>query len=180
MEKDTVVPKGGFYIGRYEAGQGENNKPQSKKGAVWHTIDQETAKINAKTYIDNNHVKSALISGIQWDATMAFISKETRTDGNGKTYDVTAALTETGFTRHTGSKADSGANKADKVCNIYDLEGNYFEYTAEKSTYRTDIPYVARGSTFNRSESASNRGVGYGNEASNVCFRLALYVMENG
>jgi len=34
---------------------------------------------------------------------------------------------------HTGSPDESGQNLADRVCNIFDLEGNYYENVAEKT-----------------------------------------------
>ena len=106
----------------------------SKKGAtVWLYITQTEAKEKAKDFIINNEkVKSGLITGIQWDVTMAFINKKSRLDGEGKTYDATTYST----TRHNkGSIATSGQNEADKVWNIYDLEGNGWEYIAESGYY---------------------------------------------
>ena len=80
-ERDAVVSKGGFYISRYEAGNEGLDKLISKNGAtVWNYIavedDGETkgCKTIAKTFIDNDNVKSALCSGIQWDMTMAFVN----------------------------------------------------------------------------------------------------------
>ena len=72
VEKEQVVSKGGFYIARYEAGIetiNEERKVVSKKKAnVWTGITQDNAKSTAKTmFLEDNHVKSALISGIQWD-----------------------------------------------------------------------------------------------------------------
>ena len=61
--------------------------------------------------------------------TMAFISSKPRLDGTNKTYDVT----KSDSSRHVGSNVTiAGNNEADKVCNIYDLEGNAYEYVAEK------------------------------------------------
>ena len=61
--------------------------------------------------------------------TMAFISSKPRLDGTNKTYDVT----KSDSSGHVGSSVTiAGNNEADKVCNIYDLEGNAYEYVAEK------------------------------------------------
>ncbi len=175
-EETAVRNAKGFYISRYEAGTERTNTLVSKKGvAVWISITQETAKTTAKTmYASNTHVKSALISGIQWDMTMAFISSKPRLDGTNKTYNVT----KTDSSRHVGSRVTvAGNNEADRVCNIYDLEGSACEYVAEKNTYNTDIPFVFRGGSCISSYSASNRGNDYGRANSNYSFRLALYVM---
>ena len=175
-EKAAVVSVGGFYISRYEAGKEGSNTLVSKKGAtVWSDISQENCKTTAKTFVDNENVKSALCSGIQWDVTMTFI--DDKLDGTGNTFDVTSY----DVNRHTGMLALSGQNEADRVCNIYDLEGNYLEYIAEKNNVYTTIAFfVTRGGLYNRDYDypASYR---LGSDGSNVAgssFRFVLYVMK--
>ena len=105
--------------------------------------------------------------------TMAFISSKPRLDGTNKTYDVT----KSDSSRHVGSNVTiAGNNEADKVCNIYDLEGSACEYVAEKSTYSTFSPFVVRGGYCYRSISASNRSSSSGSANSYNSFRFALYV----
>ena len=144
-ERSAVTSKGGFYISRYEAGKetsGETNKLVSKSGAtVWNSISQADCKTTAKTFINNDNVKSALCSGIQWDMTMAFVNN--KQDGANNTFDVT-----TNGDRGASSPTTSGQNLADRVCNIFDLEGNYSEYVAEKSSYNTAYPIVNRGGLY--------------------------------
>ena len=174
IEKETVINAGGFYISRYEAGKGDNSTLISKKGAtVWYYIAQEDCKKEAKKFINNNDVKSGLITGIQWDMVMNFINN--KKDGNGNTFNVKTK----NASRHTGSLAKSGQNPADKVCNIYDLEGNYNEFIAEKNNYLTDYSYVIRGgycqSKFGvlASYRQENNGIGGGGTS----FRFVLYVI---
>ena len=174
-EEEAVRSAKGFFISRYEAGKKGTGTLVSKKGAtVWVSIPQETAKTTAKTMFTNNeHVKSGLISGIQWDMTMAFISSKPRLDGTNKTYDVK----KSDSSRHvSGGVTIAGNNEADRVCNIYDLEGNAREYVAEKNTYDTSVPFVGRGGTFGSSNSASYRCSSYGVAFSDGSIRLALYV----
>jgi type II secretory pathway pseudopilin PulG len=178
VETDLVESAGGFYIARFETGKETVNsvdKPVSKYQAnVWKSISQTSAKSTAKTFINNNDVKSGLITGIQWDMTMAFISRETRTDGTGTaTYDVT----QYSSSRHVGSSVEkAGNNIADKVCNIYDLEGNAREYVAEKNSYSPGVPFVTRGGYYRDSNSASSRISNLGIADSYYSYRLALYV----
>ncbi len=175
-EEAAVRNTKGFYISRYEAGKEGTSTLVSKKGAnVWVDIPQETTKSTAKTmFTSNRHVKSALISGIQWDMTMKFIASKPRLDGTNKTYDVT----KSDSSRHiSGGVKVSGNNEADKVCNIYDLEGNAWECIAEKSTYDTNLPILSRGGSYDKSHSASYRIYGNGGASLYVSFRLALYVM---
>ena len=177
-EETAVRSAKGFYISRYEAGKEGTNRLVSKKGAtVWVSIPQETAKTTAKTMFTNNeHVKSGLISGIQWDMAMAFISSKPRLDGTNKAYDVT----KSDSSRHVGSNVTiAGNNEADRVCNIYDLEGNAYEYVAEKSSYNTGYPFVSRGGKWDDGSSASDRYTASGGASSRYSFRLALYVEWN-
>ncbi len=173
-EKQTVLAAGGFYISRYEAGKGDNDTLISKQGAtVWVSIPQTECKTTSKDFINNDEVKSGLITGIQWDMVMAFV--DNKKDGNDKTFNVTTADSS----RHTDSKATSGQNLADKVCNIYDLEGNFYEYVAEQNDYDTVFPCVFRGGYCYSSSSspASYRYNNGGGAGLSYSFRLVLYVM---
>lgn len=175
-EKEAVLNKGGFYISRYEAGKEGTNKLVSKAGAtVWTNISQENCKTEAKKFINNDNVKSSLCSGIQWDMTMEFVNgKQDGSSDADKTYNVTKDKES----RHTGLKAPSGQNVADRVCNIFDLEGNYYEYVAEKNSSSDLFPFVRRGGSYYDSVSASNRGLSdNGLSNSNNSFRFILYVM---
>ena len=140
-ERKAVLKYNGFYIARYETGI-EKPKPVSKQNATIYVNKSQTEfkTIGKDMYGDSsNYVKSAMCSGIQWDMVMKFVDK--KTDGEGKnTYDVRTYNS----TRHTGSKAEAGKNIADKVQNIYDLEGNCREYVAEKNNTRL-LPFVYRG-----------------------------------
>ncbi len=182
-EREQVVSKGGFYIARYEAGREtiDGEKAVSKKDVtVWGAPTIEKAKETSKAFINNENVKSALISGIQWDMAMEFITRNPlRKDGMGNNYDVTKAETSEEGSRHKGSSVGmevTGNNKADKVCNIYDLEGNAYEYVAEKNTSDTSYPFVSRGGGYNRKYQASYRFSASSGLPSGG-FRLALYVM---
>ena len=139
-EKVAVTSKGGFYISRYEAGKEGTNTLVSKKGAnVWNKSPQTDCKKIAKTFINNKNIKSALCSGIQWDVTMDFVNE--KLDGTNGIFDVTTYSD----TRHAASTMAAGQNEADKVCNIYDLEGNYLEYVSEKNNYDVGNLFVYRG-----------------------------------
>ena len=93
---------------------------------------------------------------------MSFITE------NDKEYDVTISDNN----RHTGVLASSGTNLSDKVCNIYDLEGNCREFVAEKTSYHNDGRiFVDRGGEGIKDDStvdynsASNRGAYFGRES---------------
>ena len=146
-EREAVVSKGGFYVSRYEAGKEGENTLVSKKGAtVWNNISQADCKTEAKKFINNENVKSALCSGIQWDVMMAFVNgKKDGSSGENITYDVTQTKTY----RHTGILEEAGQNEKDRVCNIYDLEGNVIEYVAERGSYYSSGTFNDRGGFYN-------------------------------
>ena len=171
-EREAVLSKGGFYISRYEAGKEGTDTLVSKAGAtVWNSIPQADCKTEAKKFINNDNVKSALCSGIQWDMTMEFVNG--KKDGAGNTIDVTV-----NGDRGGSSKATSGQHPADRMCNIFDLEENCREYVAEKHSYNDSYPFVYRGGDYLDGYSASYRNnFGDGSANSYRSFRFALYVM---
>ena len=177
-ERTAVVNAGGFYISRYEAGKetsGNTNTLVSKSGAtVWNNISQADCKTTAKTFVNNENVKSALCSGIQWDVIMNFVNGKL----DGKSVDK-FFVTQYNDNRHVGSPTSSGNNEADKVCNIYDLEGNYWEYVAEKNTSDLNYIFIGRGGGYLKEykNAASFRGGDNGVADITRSFRFVLYVM---
>ena len=172
-ERAAVIKYNGFYIGRYEAGRENGTTVVSKQNAtVWSDIKQTNSKTTAKTMYDNNIVKSSLCSGIQWDMVMHFVDQ--KMDGTGsKVFDVRVVDS----TRHTRDKVESGKNINDKVQNIYDLEGNCYEWVSEKNN--TSSPFVYRGGNYyDGSGSRASFRNNYSDTLSNYrTFRAALYIM---
>ena len=171
-ERKAVLKYNGFYIARYETGY-ENSKPVSKQNAIVYVEKSQTEfKIIGKTMYGESsaYVKSAMCSGIQWDMVMKFI--DGKKDGNGKNYDVRTYE----LTRHTENKMETGKNLADKVQNIYDLEGNCLEYVAEKNN--TSIAFVNRGGKYNSNSNtrASIRNSSYDNVYDYKTFRSVIYI----
>ena len=175
-ETTVVVNTGGFYIARFEAGQEETETLVSKKGAtVWVNISREEAKERAKNVINTSHAKTALCSGIQWDVVMAFIDGKPDGGTPSQPFDVRTASES----RHLGGDVFecSGANEADKVCNIYDLEGNSLEVVAEKAYAQSSrIVEILRGGSTDVPLEASARLTPLGNILAS--FRVVLYVLN--
>ena len=173
-ERKAVLKYNGFYIARYETGI-EKSKPVSKQNATVYTNKTQTEfkTIGKNMYGDSSkYVKSAMCSGIQWDMVMKFV--DGKKAGNEDIYDVRTNKP----VRHTGSKTEAGKNLADKVQNIYDLEGNCCEYVTEKNNTSTSLPFVRRGGNYvcSTSSRASIRDSGNGNAYSYGTFRSVLYI----
>ena len=174
-ERQAVMRAKGFFISRFEAGRETINGQDrlvSKKGAtVWNDISQANCKTTSKAFSNTDSVKSALCSGIQWDVTMNFVNGNQ--DGTGNTYDVTIYSGN----RHTSPLVTAGQNEADRVCNIYDLEGSCWEYVAEQSSFYEDGDFVLRGGSYNYNDPASHRHNDVGDPFEEYSFRFVLYVI---
>lgn len=105
--------------------------------------------------------------------TMAFVNG--KKDGTGQNFNVTVGSK----TRQTSAfPAKSAPTDADKVCNIYDLEGNFCERVAELANTVSGTETITRGGRSDDPStlfSASYRG----SLKSYISFRMVLYVINN-
>ena len=153
----SVKTYGGFYVGRYEMGiEGtESNKKCISKIGVTPTsaYDSDTSMwyglySKAKTYTNSkNSVTSGMIWGSQYDAMLNF----------GLTNSIDSVkITANTNGNHSGKLLKTGTWKgSDSINNIFDLEGNLFEWTHEAWGM---VSRVVRGGDFSYSDSPSNRG----------------------
>ena len=102
---------------------------------------------------------------------MKFILEKTRAYGANEEFDVKQASNQ----RHRGDKENSGNNEADFVANIYDLEGNYYEYTM---TAIYDDSRMLRGGNAENIVSASSVASEWPNDSSTTSksSRSVLYM----
>ena len=144
---NSVRKNGGYYIARFEASQGTEDKAQSKYDQeVWHGLKQPIASQKCQNLYTT--IKSDLVNGYAWDTAIAFIQKYS---GDTK-YSAQKSLQNS--LAHTG-KATNGSSY-DVRCNIFDMAGNCWEYTTETSTRYKDLdggyPSVARGNHYYQPE----------------------------
>ena len=152
---NSIKKYSGFYVGRYEL-TGTLDNPTTQKGAQVLSASGSLAKnwYNLKKACSNvmstDKVQTAMIYGYQWDTIMKWLvstgdktEKQVNEDstewGNYKD-SINDAMT------NSGSKQNSGSNEAWKANNIYDLAGNYLEWTQE--AYDTN-KRVSRGGDSN-------------------------------
>ena len=143
----SVEKYGGFYIGRYETGNINQNTPVIQKGntnihnQTWYNMYKRCKNLKGK----NTNVETGIAWGNQFDRTLAWLvetgnkTKQEITDdstswGNYKnaTFEYinssgnTATKNKDSYTRiPTGSAEYTKAN------NIYDLSGNVWDWTME-------------------------------------------------
>ena len=129
---NSVKEYHGFYIGRYETGDLSKDKVVSKKGnedigdQTWYTMYAKEKKY--ATQLTGTKIKSNMIYGSQWDATMRWFAKSK--DNNVSTYPVNAQNSINA--NFSGSIKPTGSVGA--VNNIYDMSGNVFDWTAEANS----------------------------------------------
>jgi len=141
--KTSVAQNGGYYIGRYEASQGTNNKAVSKKDkAVWNRITQPNAAIACQDLYEG--IESDLINSYAWDTAIVFLQKNDNRADKTKRYSLQTSLNTS--LKNTGASGDV-------ICNIYDMASNCWEWTTE--TYNPIDSYdysstVKRGGRYRR------------------------------
>ena len=136
---DSVKKYHGFYIGRYEL-TGTVENPTVKAGDVLINSLSEAKdwyglyKACQDVIKDNTDVKSTMIYGCQWDETMSWLSR------NGYNTDTDSSA----WGNYSGSPINTGSNTKYKANEIFDLAGNYFDWTQE--AYENDYNFrIFRG-----------------------------------
>ena len=199
-EEASVNAWGGYYIGRYEAGDKESTEAKTmrsgqtdatitiKKGqAPYNYITQANAKTKAEgmdTLQEYTTATTKLVSSYAWDTAISYIQIKNSDYGTnspeGNYYNTTFTYTdieEASQTKNNNSSTLVPTGQTTAVSNIYDMGGNLYEYTTESSSYEFR-PYVFRGgshSSYYGNGPASNRNGDDGDANSNYGFRVTLY-----
>ena len=148
----SVEKYGGFYIGRYETGNINQDTPVIQKGntnissQTWYNMYKRCKNIKGA----NTNVETGMIWGNQWDRTLMWLietgskTKEQIADDStswGNYYNATFEyVNSSGSTatknENSGTKIPTGNTEYTKANNIYDLAGNVRDWTMEAySTY---------------------------------------------
>ena len=158
----SVEKYGGFYIGRYETGNINQDTPVIQKGntnissQTWYNMYKRCKNIRGA----NTNVETGMIWGNQWDRTLMWLietgskTKEQIADDStswGNYYNATFEyVNSSGSTatknENSSTRIPTGSAEYTKANNIYDLAGNVRDWTMEAvSTYYR----VYRGGSFN-------------------------------
>ena len=149
----SVEKYGGFYIGRYETGDLNQEVAVVQKGntnianQTWYAMYEK-----CKTLSDNNNnIETGMIWGNQWDRTLMWLMEcnaKDETTGKSKeevisdssswgnyrnaTFQYTNSSGSTA-TKNSGSttRIPTGSTEYTKANNIYDLAGNVYDWTME-------------------------------------------------
>jgi len=160
---------GGYYLGRYEASKGTDNKVKSQYDKeAWRSITQSSAATQARNMYSSNYIESDLINSYSWDTAIVFIQKYSGNTNYANQKSVNSSLLNTG-------------KAGDKVCNIYDMASNCWEWSTEHSTSTISsrsVPCVRRGgSCINSLDTTSDRSyTTTANSSADYSFRPLCYV----
>ena len=157
----SVEKYGGFYIGRYETGNINQDTPVIQKGntnissQTWYNMYKRCKNIKGA----NTNVETGMIWGNQWDRTLMWLietgskTKEQIADDStswGNYYNATFEyVNSSGSTatknENSSTRIPTGSAEYTKANNIYDLAGNVRDWTMEanSTTYR-----VSRGGSY--------------------------------
>ncbi len=170
---NSIKKYNGFYIGRYEL-SGSVEDPTEEAGASltnqnWYNLYK--ACQNVVTGKEN--VKSTMIYGVQWDATMDWL-KATKFQADPSKVDTDSS---SWGNYGSSSKIDTGSNTTYEANGIFDLAGNCWEWTQE--AYSTNSRVVRGGNYFDSGSysPASGRYYRYPNLSySSSSSRATLYM----
>ena len=165
---DSIKKYKGFYIGRYELTANGEKTGASLTDQNWYNLYK--ACQNVVTGKEN--VKSTMIYGVQWDATMDWL-KATKFQTEPSKVDTDSS---SWGNYSSSSKIDTGSNTTYEANGIFDLAGNCWEWTQEAySTYYR----IIRGGIYDHSGSygpASDRNISLDFSSSYVSSRATLYM----
>ena len=193
-EKNSVKKYGGFYIGRYEVGEG-NVITQYKEPSA--SLPWSNAYKNAKSIDVGSASVSYLSSSYARDTALNFIQNNsefktyasTRDNGsNGTDINENWQDKSVKYTDADGNPQTKAAGTATRLqtgvttakCNIYDMGGNVAEFTTELNPLTNgdnDATVVLRGGCNNNNNPAGHRwDAGSADYSSNRGFRATLFI----
>ncbi len=177
-----ATTSGGYYIGRYEAGDAtaintartdaSDTNPIVCKSGVYpynYVTQQQASTLARGMYNSNSNFDSDLINSYTWDTAILFI----QTFSGDTDYSNQARLQST---LARCGEATNGTNN-DVRCNIYDMAGNTWEWSTETLS-GTSFSCVYRGGGYNLSDEYTSSRDGFLTTYSgcNISFRPTLYL----
>ena len=180
----SVEANGGYYIGRYEAGN-ENNVAVIKQKQVPYTnIKWSQAYVLAKGIDVGRKANSYLCSSYAWDTAIKFIQTHstatnyatTRENFNENWIDKDVKDKNGNVIKKSGTASRLNTGLTTAKSNIYDMGGNVVEFTTELNP-NTSEAVVLRGGNYNYGYPAGYRWDNYSGSAWDYYgFRSTLFL----
>ena len=140
---------GGYYIARYEARTKNERKNKDepltevtvkKSDFVYNNITQAQATQKCQDmYKENTSFTSDLINSYAWDTALVFIQECSENQNYSR---------QNSINKQFENKGTINTESEDKICNIYDMASNCYEWTTETHS-DSEYPCVFRGGVYN-------------------------------
>ena len=193
---ESIKKYGGFYIGRYETGDLNQEEAVVKKmntniaSQTWYVMYEKCKNLAG----EKENIETSMIWGSMWDETLQWLVDSEAKISTGETIDYTLinnstnwgnynnatfeyTTTSGGTNTSSGTRIPTGSADYTKANNIYDMAGNVYDWTLEASS---DNLRVLRGGYFSSygSYSPASYRDSYVPTNSNVRYgcRSALYI----
>jgi len=194
----SATQKGGYYLGRYEAGDSSNTTIANRTGTSGTSTDGTlVCKANQVPYnwilqadasskcqsmyadgYSSGTFSSDLINSYAWDTAIIFIQTfGTKTNSSTYASTIGESSTSTSAPQTTGTNILNATSSVDEQLNIYDVAGNCREWSTETSS-DTDFPCVYRGGSYGDSVYYTRSRINLRTTSSGsvIAFRPLLYV----
>ena len=177
LNKFLTKANKGYYIGRYEA---RTTSPRTESGdattqvteksgdVVYNYVTQLQASERSRNMYTSENFDSDLMNSYAWDTATLFLQAF---DDRNETAKATKYSLQTSLNQ--GSIEQTGTT-IDKICNIYDMASNGYEWTTETSSDSVG-PCVCR-SVYTNGYMSSRSHPGTNDSSSLSTFRPILYV----
>ena len=178
----------GYYIGRYEARDKDSTAERTSSSSttnqlvctadnyVYNNVTQSQAATLSRGMYTGTPFESDLINSYAWDTATLFLQTiDNRTTDKTKKYSRQNSLNTSLAIQGTNNLKN--ASQQDKICNVYDMASNCFEWSTETCSL-SDYPCTTRGGHCHYSGNyTSKRGRTSTTSSNNVSsFRPLLYL----
>ena len=178
----------GYYIGRYEARDKDSTAERTDSSSktnklvctadnyVYNYVTQSQAATLSRGMYEGTPFESDLINSYAWDTATLFLQTiDNRTTDKTKKYSRQNSLNTSLAIQGTNNLTN--ASQQDKICNVYDMASNCFEWSTETCSL-SNIPCTPRGGHCHYSGNyTSNRGRTSTTSSYNISsFRPLLYL----
>ena len=153
--KSKAESSHGYYIGRYEARDKDSTAERTESSSetnqlvctadnyVYNYVRQPQAATLSRGMYEGTPFESDLINSYAWDTATLFLQTiDNRTTDKTKKYSRQNSLNTSLAIQGTNNLTN--ASQQDKICNVYDMASNCFEWSTETFSYSYG-PWTRRG-----------------------------------
>ena len=181
--KEKTIQSKGFYIGRYEARTSAKRTGQTTdlpkmtlkpNDYVYDYVTQpQASQIARQMYASSQAYTCDLANSYAWDTATVFFQEF---GGNQKYASTHIGTDMDSCDKGTSASDYTDSAYTDKICNVYDMACNRFEWTTETSLEDETRPCTLRAGSMDTYRPADRKGVNNTTGKNSHSFRPILYV----